>query len=78
MGGRTTSDLVSTSSSDRLYRAYETVGFLPIVLVVLVVILALFVPHFLALQNIFNVLRSSSYSGHHGRRTDVGSHRRRI
>jgi ribose transport system permease protein len=31
------------------------------VLVVLVVILALFVPHFLALQNIFNVLRNSSY-----------------
>jgi ribose transport system permease protein len=61
MGGRTTSDLASTSSSDRLYRAYEKVGFLPIVLVVLVVILALFVPHFLALQNIFNVLRNSSY-----------------
>jgi ribose/xylose/arabinose/galactoside ABC-type transport system permease subunit len=61
MGGRTTSDLASTSSSDRLYRAYEKVGFLPVVLVVLVVILALFVPHFLALQNIFNVLRNSSY-----------------
>ena len=61
MGERTTSAPASASSSDWLYRTYEKTGFLPIMLVALVVILALFVPHFLALQNIFNVLRSSSY-----------------
>ena len=47
--------------SHGLYRAYHRIGFLPIVLVVLIVLLALFVPRFLTLQNIFNVLRSSSY-----------------
>ncbi len=46
---------------DRAYRAYEGIGFLPIILVILIALLALFVPHFLAVQNIFNVLRSSSY-----------------
>ena len=46
---------------DRLYRVYDKVGFLPTALVILVVFLALFVPRFLAVQNIFNVLRSSSY-----------------
>jgi ribose/xylose/arabinose/galactoside ABC-type transport system permease subunit len=45
----------------RLHRAYVTFGFLPTVLVILVVVLALFVPRFLTLQNIVNVLRSSSY-----------------
>jgi ribose/xylose/arabinose/galactoside ABC-type transport system permease subunit len=51
----------SASFSQRLLRAYERVGFLPTVLVVLVIVLALFVPRFLSLQNVFNVLRSSSY-----------------
>jgi ribose transport system permease protein len=46
---------------ERWRRRYEAVGFLPILLVLVVVVLALFVPHFLAVQNIFNVLRSSSY-----------------
>ena len=61
MRASATSDLTLNSSFDRLYRAYEKIGFLPIVLVGLVVLLSLFVPHFLAVQNIFNVLRSSSY-----------------
>jgi ribose transport system permease protein len=47
--------------SHRLYRAYEKVGFLPIALILLLAALALFVPRFLTLQNVFNVLRSSSY-----------------
>ncbi len=47
--------------SHRLYRAYEKVGFLPIALIILLAALALFVPRFLTLQNVFNVLRSSSY-----------------
>jgi ribose transport system permease protein len=57
-----TLDRLSPSSrSEQLRRTYEKVGFLPTVLVILLVILALFVPRFLTLQNIFNVLRSSSY-----------------
>lgn len=44
-----------------LHRLYIRLGLVPIMLVVLVVIFALVVPHFLALPNILNVLRSSSY-----------------
>lgn len=51
----------SRSFSQRLLRVYDRVGFLPIILVALVVVLALLVPRFLSLQNVFNVLRSSSY-----------------
>ena len=51
----------SPSFSQRLLRIYDRVGFLPVVLVALVVVLALVVPRFLSLQNVFNVLRSSSY-----------------
>jgi ribose transport system permease protein len=47
--------------SQKLLRAYDKIGFLPVVLIVLVVAMALFVPRFLSLQNVFNVLRSSSY-----------------
>jgi ribose transport system permease protein len=61
MTGRTMADGSSSAASDRWYRVYEKIGFLPIILVVLVVLMGLLVPHFLALQNIFNVLRSSSY-----------------
>ena len=39
---------------ERWRRLYEAVGFLPILLVLVVVVLALFVPHFLAVQNVFN------------------------
>ena len=49
------------SFADRATRLYARIGFLPIVLAVLIVVLALFVPHFAALQNVFNVLRASSY-----------------
>jgi ribose/xylose/arabinose/galactoside ABC-type transport system permease subunit len=49
------------SAFGRVYRFYEAVGFLPIMLAGFFVLLTLFVPHFLALENIFNVLRSSSY-----------------
>src|SRR3972149_8584015 len=61
MAGTSTGDAVPTSSIDRWYRLYAAIGFMPVLLLVFVVLLALFVPHFLALQNIFNVLRSSSY-----------------
>lgn len=61
MAGRTADAPGATSFSDRLYRGYEKAGFLPSMLIILVVLLALFVPRFLAVQNIFNVLRSSSY-----------------
>src|SRR5437660_4993264 len=49
------------TAPDRIYRLYAAIGFLPTLLLVVIVLLAIFVPHFLALQNIFNVLRSSSY-----------------
>jgi ribose transport system permease protein len=52
---------VPTSIADRWYRLYAAIGFMPMLLFVFIILLALFVPHFLALQNIFNVLRSSSY-----------------
>jgi ribose transport system permease protein len=51
----------SPSFSQRLLRVYDRVGFLPVILIALVVVLALLVPRFLSLQNVFNVLRSSSY-----------------
>lgn len=60
MSARMTAD-GSSAVTDRWYRAYEKIGFLPIVLAILVGLMALFVPHFLALQNVSNVLRSSSY-----------------
>ena len=47
--------------SQRALRGYARVGFLPTVLIVLVVAMALFVPRFLSVQNVFNMLRSSSY-----------------
>jgi ribose transport system permease protein len=46
---------------ERWRRLYEAIGFLPILLLLVIAVLALFVPHFLAVQNVFNVLRSSSY-----------------
>ena len=61
MARESTGGTVLTTAADRWYQLYAAVGFLPILLLVFIVLLALFVPHFLALQNIFNVLRSSSY-----------------
>jgi ribose/xylose/arabinose/galactoside ABC-type transport system permease subunit len=49
------------SAFNLVYRVYEAVGFLPIMVLIFVIVLAIAVPHFLALQNVFNVLRSSSY-----------------
>jgi ribose/xylose/arabinose/galactoside ABC-type transport system permease subunit len=53
--------LERTTSAQKLYRGYAKLGFLPTALGILVLVLAVFVPRFLTLQNIFNVLRSSSY-----------------
>ena len=61
MSRRSAAELPRPSFGERLYRGYERIGFLPTMLVALVVLLALFVPRFLAVQNIFNVLRTSSY-----------------
>jgi ribose transport system permease protein len=61
MAGESTGSAVPTSVLDRWYRLYVAIGFMPMLLLVFIILLALFVPHFLALQNIFNVLRSSSY-----------------
>ena len=49
------------SDVSRLHQLYIRLGLVPIMLVVLVVVFSLVVPHFLALPNILNVLRSSSY-----------------
>jgi ribose transport system permease protein len=46
---------------DRFRRVYGAIGFLPIMLVGLVLLFAIVVPHFVSLPNILNVLRSSSY-----------------
>lgn len=51
----------SNVALDRVYRFYSAIGFLPIMLVGLVALFAIFVPHFVVLANVFNVLRSSSY-----------------
>jgi ABC-type xylose transport system permease subunit len=61
MSRESTAELPRPSLAARVYRGYEKVGFLPTMLVVLLIVLALFVPRFLAVQNIFNVLRTSSY-----------------
>jgi ribose/xylose/arabinose/galactoside ABC-type transport system permease subunit len=61
MSRRSAAELPRPSFGERVYRGYERIGFLPTMLVALVVLLALFVPRFLAVQNIFNVLRTSSY-----------------
>ena len=48
-------------SFERIFRSYNAAGFLPILLTVLLVAFALFIPNFVAVQNLLNVLRSSSY-----------------
>src|SRR5271154_5143479 len=57
----TAGDASPTSLFERIFRTYLAAGFLPIVLPVLLVAFALFVPNFIGVGNIFNVLRSSSY-----------------
>lgn len=57
---RTSGGHARPSLIERFYRVYDVTGFLPILLVAMVIFLALFAPHFLAIQNIINVLRASS------------------
>jgi ribose/xylose/arabinose/galactoside ABC-type transport system permease subunit len=57
----TESGALPNSISAWVVRAYQVAGFLPSLVVVLLIAMAIFVPHFLAVQNVFNVLRSSSY-----------------
>src|SRR6202035_5384428 len=57
----TAGDASPSSLFERIFRTYHAAGFLPIVLPVLLVAFALFVPNFIAVQNLLNVLRSSSY-----------------
>jgi ribose/xylose/arabinose/galactoside ABC-type transport system permease subunit len=56
-----TGETPRSSLFERIVRIYHTAGFLPILLPLLLIALALFVPKFLGVQNLFNVLRSSSY-----------------
>ena len=60
-GKSTTGEASPTSMFERIFRTYHAAGFLPILLPVLLVAFALFVPNFVAVQNLLNVLRSSSY-----------------
>jgi ribose transport system permease protein len=61
MSGDSTGGALPTSSFERIFRSYNAAGFLPVLLTVLVMAFAIFIPNFLAVQNILNVLRSSSY-----------------
>ena len=62
MSGKSSSDDASpTSVVERIFRSYSAAGFLPVLLTVLLVAFALFIPNFLAVQNLLNVLRNSSY-----------------
>jgi ribose/xylose/arabinose/galactoside ABC-type transport system permease subunit len=49
------------SRIDLAYRLFDATGVLPILFVVLIILLSLFVPHFLAIHNVLNILRSSSF-----------------
>lgn len=46
---------------ERLHRIYDAAGVLPLLLCALILLLALFVPHFASLENILNVLRNSAF-----------------
>ena len=59
MSGKSTSDdALPISVFERIFRSYNATGFLPILLTVLLVAFALFIPNFVAVQNLLNVLRS--------------------
>lgn len=60
-GGGTEGRPWPKSTLERIGRSYSVAGFLPVLLTVIIVICALSVPNFLAVQNLLNVLRSSSY-----------------
>jgi ribose transport system permease protein len=57
----TTADTSLTSALKRIVRSYKVAGFLPVLLTVLLIAFAIFIPNFLVVKNILNVLRSSSY-----------------
>lgn len=61
MADDSTGGALPTSPFERISRSYNAAGFLPVLLTVLVIAFAIFIPNFLAVQNILNVLRSSSY-----------------
>lgn len=61
MAGNSTGGALPTSPFERISQFYNAAGFLPVLLTVLVIAFAIFIPNFLAVQNILNVLRSSSY-----------------
>ena len=60
-GTSTTGEASPKSLFERAFRTYHAAGFLPILLPILLIAFALFVPNFVKVQNLFNVLRSSSY-----------------
>ena len=47
--------------ADRLHRLYDEAGVLPLLLCALILLLALFVPHFASLENVRNILRDSAF-----------------
>jgi ribose transport system permease protein len=49
------------SPAERLSRLYDATGVLPVLLCVLILVLAVCVPHFASVENVLNVLRSSSF-----------------
>jgi ribose transport system permease protein len=57
----TADDALPVSVFERIFRVYRAAGFLPILLPVLLVAFALFIPHFFEVGNSLNVLRNSSY-----------------
>ena len=62
MSGKSSSHCAGpTSIVEWILRSYRPAGFLPVLLTVLLVAFALFIPNFVAVQNLLNVLRSSSY-----------------
>ena len=54
-GKSTTGDASATSPFERIFRTYHAAGFLPILLPILLIAFALFVPNFVKVQNLFNV-----------------------
>lgn len=61
MGTATSGAHKGQSPAGRLSRLYDATGILPLLLCALILVLALAVPHFASVQNVLNVLRSSSF-----------------
>ena len=72
MSGKSTSDdALPISVFERIFRSYNATGFLPILLTVLLVAFALFIPNFVAVQNLLNVRAATIH-----RTTSSGTPRR--